>query len=43
MGLSIFFVVVLGILGLIHDKRYGCLLVIAAVVILLLLIGKIVY
>ena len=40
---DIFFAIVYGIMGLTHDKKYGGLTIIAIVVVLLIIIGKIVY
>lgn len=40
---DIFFVIAYSIMGLIHDKRYGCLTAIGIAIVLLILISKIAY
>lgn len=40
---DIFFAIAYGIMGLIHDKKYGCLTVLIVVVVLVIIIGKLLY
>ena len=42
MGEDIFFVIVLTLIGLVQDRKYGCLTAIFAAVVILLLIGLII-
>ena len=39
----IFFAIVYGIMGLHHDKKYGCLTAIIFALVLIIVIGKIAY
>lgn len=40
MGEDIFFIIVNTIIGLFHDKKYGCLTAIAVVALLLIIINE---
>lgn len=40
---DIFFAIVYAVMGLIHDKKYGCLTAIVIAVVLIIIIGKIAY
>ena len=40
---DIFFAIAYGIMGLIHDKKYGCLTVIVIAIVLIIIIGKLAY
>lgn len=40
---DIFFAIVYGIMGLVYDKKYGCLTAIVIVVVILIIIGSIAY
>lgn len=40
---DIFFAITYGIMGLIHDKKYGCLTAIIVIIVLIIIIGKIAY
>ena len=40
---DIFFAIVYGIMGLAHDKKYGCLTAIVVAVVLLIVIAKLAY
>lgn len=39
----IFFAIAYGIMGLNHDKKYGCLTAIVVAVVLIIIIGKLAY
>ncbi len=40
---DIFFIIAYGIMGLIHDRKYGCLTAIAVVIIVIIIIASIAY
>ncbi len=40
---DIFFAIAYGIMGLIHDRKYGCLTAIVVAVVLIVIIGKLAY
>lgn len=40
---DIFFAIAYGIMGLIHDRKYGCLTAIIFFIVLIIIIGKIAY
>lgn len=40
---DIFFAIAYGIMGLVQDKRYGCLTVIIVIIVILIVVGKIFY
>lgn len=40
---DIFFAIAYGIMGLIHDKKYGCLSAILVFIVMVIIIGKIAY
>ena len=40
---DIFFAIAYGIMGLIHDKKYGCLTAIVVAVVLIIIFGKLAY
>lgn len=40
---DIFFAIAYGIMGLINDKKYGCLTAIIVIIVLIIIIGKIAY
>lgn len=40
---DIFFAIAYGIMGLIHDRKYGCLTAIIVAVVLIIIIGKLAY
>lgn len=40
---DIFFAIAYGMLGLIHDKKYGCLTALVLAVVLIIIIGKLAY
>ena len=40
---DIFFAIAYGILGLIHDRKYGCLTAIIVIIVLIIIVGKIAY
>lgn len=40
---DIFFAIVYGIMGLVHDRKYGCLTAIVIAVVLLIVIAKLAY
>ncbi|WP_255884273.1 MULTISPECIES: hypothetical protein [unclassified Ruminococcus] len=40
---DIFFAITYGIMGLIHDRKYGCLTAIVVAVVLIIIIGKLAY
>lgn len=40
---DIFFAIAYGIMGLVHEKKYGCLTAIMVAVVLIIIIGKLAY
>lgn len=40
---DIFFAIAYGIMGLIHDRKHGCLTAIIVAVVLIIIIGKLAY
>lgn len=40
---DVFFAIAYGIMGLIHDRKYGCLTAIVVAVVLIIIIGKLAY
>lgn len=40
---DIFFIIAYGIMGLIYDKKYGCLTAIAVVIVVIVIIASIAY